>query len=268
MARAWPTLRAPGMTVETPGCCHAQAMATWAGVTSSPESATERGELARRVEAGCVVDAGEGLAHVEGAAVAVVGAVVVGARRSCPCRYLPERRPEASGTRAMMPTPAAAAAGSTSLERLHPEGVEDDLDARDVGPGDRAERLVDRLDADAVGRDDLILDEPVQDVVRRVVVDDLARRAVQLHQFDPLHAEVAPGPVEPGPEVRLHVVGRHLLRTASHLGRDREARVRVRRDELPDEPLAAPVAVHISSVEERDARPAPTRPVRRVRRPR
>ena len=32
--------------------------------------------------------------------------------------YLPESSPEASGTRAMMPTPAASAAGSTSSSGL------------------------------------------------------------------------------------------------------------------------------------------------------
>lgn len=46
-----------------------------------PGGPDERGELLRRLDAGGVVDAGEGLADVEGAAVAVVGAVVVGGER-------------------------------------------------------------------------------------------------------------------------------------------------------------------------------------------
>jgi hypothetical protein len=70
----------------------------------------EGGELLRGLYAGVVVDAGEGLAGVERLAVPVVGAVS--------CRYLPDSRPEASGTRAMIATSAAFAAGSTSARGL------------------------------------------------------------------------------------------------------------------------------------------------------
>ena len=34
LAEAWETLRAPGITVDTPGCCQIHAMAACAGVTS------------------------------------------------------------------------------------------------------------------------------------------------------------------------------------------------------------------------------------------
>ena len=154
----------------------------------------------------------------------------------------------------MMPTPGGRGGGQHLVERLHPERVEDDLDARDVRAGDGAERLVGGLDADAVRRDDLLVDEAVEHVVRRVVVDDLARRAVQLHEVDGVDAEVAARAVEPRAEVGLDVVRRHLLLAAAHLGRDGEAGVGVVGDEAADDLLAAAVAVDVGGVVERHAR--------------
>ena len=110
LPRACATLRAPGMTVETPGCCDHPAQGALAGSDPLGQQLAEGG---RGIDARVEVDPGERLADVERLAVAVVGAVVVVGEDARARVYLPDSRPEASGTRAMMPTPAAAAAGST-----------------------------------------------------------------------------------------------------------------------------------------------------------
>ena len=70
--------------------------------------------------------------------------------------YRPDSSPEASGTRAMMPTPAACGGGQHLIQRLAPERVQDDLHAGHAGPGDRGQGLGAGLDADPVGGDALL----------------------------------------------------------------------------------------------------------------
>ena len=90
--------------------------------------------------------------------------------------YLPDSSPLASGTRAMMPTPAPAAAGSTASSGLSRNMFRMICTLATRGPGDRGQRLLDGLDADAVGRDALLGDHLVECVEDRVVLVDRRRR--------------------------------------------------------------------------------------------
>jgi hypothetical protein len=92
--------------------------------------------------------------------------------------------------------------------------------------------------------------ERVEDGVRG---EHGGRRAVQLDQVEPVGAQVDPGPVGPGAEVFQRVVLWSLLDPAAHLGRDHNALPGVAGQEAPDDALAAPVAVDVGRVEERDS---------------
>ena len=153
----------------------------------------------------------------------------------------------------MIPTPASRAAGSTLLERLEAEGVEDDLHRRDAGPRDRRERLVAGLDRDAVGGDAPLLDERVEVGEERVVLDHGGRRGVELHEVEPLDAEVLARAVGPLAEARRRVLGVLQRHAAPHLGRDERALAGVLGEHAADQPLAAAVAVDVGRVDERDA---------------
>jgi hypothetical protein len=73
----------------------------------------ERGKLPNGREANFVRHTGERLTNVERLTVLVERPVVVG-REVVVSSYFPDSKPDARGTRAMMPTPASRAAGSTS----------------------------------------------------------------------------------------------------------------------------------------------------------
>jgi hypothetical protein len=139
------------------------------------------------------------------------------------------------------------------VEGLQPEGVQDDLDARDMRPGDRGQRLAGLLDAHAVRGDRAVRDQGVERVVHPVVLVDGGRRAVQLHEVERVLSEVRPRPVRPLPEVLERVRLGGLWQAAAHLGGDGERHGRVRRQEGADDALAAPVAVDVRRVEQRDA---------------
>ncbi len=83
-------------------------------------------------------------------------------------------------------------------------------------------------------------------------------RAVQLDEVERLDAEVGPRAVGPGAEGVQRVGVRDVrVGAAAHLRRDHDRAARARgalREEPPDEALAAPVAVHVGRVEERDPR--------------
>ena len=117
--------------------------------------------------------------------------------------------------------------------------------------GDGGQRLGGGLDADAVGADRALLDQPVQRVVGGVVVDRRARRAVQLHEVEGVDGEVAAGPVGPRAEVLERVVLRHLVDPAAHLRGHGQALVVAQ--EAADDLLAAAVAIDVGGVEEGDA---------------
>jgi hypothetical protein len=122
-----------------------------------------------------------------------------------------------------------------------------------VRPGDGGERLLDLLDADAVGRHGAVGHEGVQGVVHLVVAVDRGRRAVQLHQVEGVHPEVAARAVGPGAEVGQHVVLRDLVQPPAHLGGHGEVEVGVVGEEPADQRLAATVAVDVGGVEQGDA---------------
>jgi hypothetical protein len=77
---------------------------------------------------------------------------------------------------------------------------------------------------------------------------------VQLHQVEPVDAEVAARPVDPAAEVLEVVVLRFLVESAAHLGGHGEPGVGMRRGEAADDLLAATVPVDVRGVVERDAR--------------
>jgi hypothetical protein len=131
------------------------------------------------------------------------------------------------------------------------QAVQDDLDGRDMRAGQRRQRLFARLDTHAVRLDAALGHHLVQRVVHRVGRIHRRRRAVQLDQVERLDAEVAARPVVPLAEVRADVVLRHLLDPAAHLGRHED--VAAFGEEPADQALAAPVAVDVGRVEERDA---------------
>ena len=150
----------------------------------------------------------------------------------------------------MRPTPACCGDGEDLVDGLEAERVGDDLHGGDVRPRNGRERLVDALDADAVRRDGFLLDQGVEGVEHRVVGVDRGRRAVQLDQVEDVDAEVAARPVGPGAEVLQHVVLRHLVHPAAHLGGHRDGGVGPVGEEAADDRLAATVAVHVGGVEE------------------
>ncbi len=76
---------------------------------------------------------------------------------------------------------------------------------------------------------------------------------MQLDEVKPVHAEVDPRPVGPGTEARQREVLRYLRYPPAHLGGDHDALTDVIGKEPSDDPLAAPVAVHVRGVKERDS---------------
>ena len=194
----WAGLRAPGMTTETPGWSRIQRSANWAIVAPAGSQGIRRRTASRPVAKSTPEK-------------------VSPTSKASPCRlyvrwsssanvvfssYLPESRPLASGTRAMMPTPAACAAGRTSSSGFRRNAFRMICTRRDVRPRDRGQRLGAGLDTDAVRRDAALVDQSVERVEDRVGGVDRRRRAVQLHQVDRVDAEVLPGAVVPGAEVR------------------------------------------------------------------
>ena len=95
-----------------------------------------------------------------------------------------------------------------------------------------------------------VVDELVERVEDGVVLVDLVGRAVQLHEVDPLDAEVRARARVPGAKRLAVVVLRQLLDAPAHLRRDED--LRVTRAQLAAELLAAAVAVDVGGVEERD----------------
>ena len=87
-------------------------------VPAGASASTSRPNSCAATQAGVVVHAGERLADVEGAAVAGCNERWSSSANRVPASYFPESRPEASGTRTMMPTPASLAAGNTSSSGL------------------------------------------------------------------------------------------------------------------------------------------------------
>ena len=120
-------------------------------------------------------------------------------------------------------------------------------------PRDRGQRLVAGLDRHAVGGDAALLDERVELGEERVVLDHGGRRAVQLHEVEPLDPEVLARAVVPLAEARRRVLGVLLRHAAPHLRRDERPLTGKLREDAADQALAAAVAVDVGGVDERDA---------------
>ena len=233
------------MTAVTPG---------WSMTQRSANAAVGRvagdlGDLPGGGDADVEGHAGEGLADVEGLAVAVEVPVVVGGERR---RLVVLAGQQAAGQRhpGEDADPARAAAGQQLLQGLAPEDVEDHLDGLHARVLQGGQPLGDGLHRDAVGGDRLLRDQRVEGVVDPLVGVDRRRRAVQLHQVEGVDAEVAAGPVDPGAQV----LGRVLLRlegvgAPAGLGGDERA-LRARGERLADALLRAAVAVDVGGVEQ------------------
>jgi len=114
---AWSVLRAPGITLVTPGCWIPSAMP----IEKDPGASGLRGsgdgrELPGRPDASLEADTRERLPDVERLTAGVVVAMIVGGERGV-LGVPPDSRPDASGTRAMMPT-RRGRGGQHPLKRL------------------------------------------------------------------------------------------------------------------------------------------------------
>ena len=198
-------------------------------------------------QTGLVVDAGEGLADVEGLAVAVEVPVVVFGEPGLG-RVPARQEARGQGHARDDADPRLLGGGQHRFERLLPERVEDDLDAGHVRPLDRRQRLLARLDADSVGPHPPFGDHRVEVVEDRLGVVDRRGRAVQLHQIQRVDAEVRPRVVVPGAEVLGAVVLEGLLHAPPHLGGHGDARVAPQQG--AHEPLGPAVPVDVGGVEE------------------
>ena len=155
----------------------------------------------------------------------------------------------------MIPTPAAAAAGSTRSSGLSRNALRMICTDGDAAGGRwrvSAWSTVSTLTPYAAIEPSSTSASSASYVASSSI--DRRRRAVQLHEVERSMPRLRPRAVDPRAEVVGRVVLRHLLDAAAHLGGDREARVRVLGEEAADELLAAAVAVDVGGVEEGDAR--------------
>src|SRR3954471_15325689 len=256
LPRTCSTVRAPGMTAVRPGWSMTQRSAN-AEVGASPAIAATSRAASRPTWNGTP----EKVSPTSKASPCRLKLRWSSAANVVDSSYLPVSSPLASGTRARMPTCARWAAGSSSssgLARetlgLAPEDVEDDLDGLHPGMLQRGQPLGHGLDRDAVGGDRLLLDEGVEGVVDPLVGVHGRRRAVQLDQVQGVHAQVAPGLVDPRPQVlRRVLLGDEGVGTPADLGGDEGALPAVGQRLL--DPLLGPaVAVDVRGVQQGDAR--------------
>jgi hypothetical protein len=153
----------------------------------------------------------------------------------------------------MIATPSSGRRRQDLLQRLGPEGVEDDLHTHHAGSRDRGEGFRAGLDRHSVCRDPPLLHELVESVENLVAVQDARRGAVQLDEVEGVHVEVGPTTVDPCAESLQRERFRHMgIGTSTHLGRD-EDRLLLVGDPLgahpADQSLRAPVAIDIGGVE-------------------
>src|SRR5690606_18637128 len=210
----------------------------------------QRTQLLHRCQADLVGHAGEGLADVEGLAVAVEVAVVAfleaGIRAELAAEHAAGQRYARDHRHA-----AALGLGEEQLRRAQAEHVEDDLHAGDVRVFDRLEGFLDALDAHAVARDRAALDQPLQVFEQLRVVVGVGRRAMQLQQVEGLDLQVAAAAVDPLLQVLRDVAG-HLLpgQATPGLGRHERALAAALLEHARDQALGMAVAVHVGGVDE------------------
>ena len=168
--------------------------------------------------------------------------------------YLPESRPLASGTRAMMPTPASTAAGSTRSSGLRRKTLRMICTLATFG------RAIARSASSTVSTETPYAarlpcsTSAVEGVEDPVVVVDGRGRAVQLHEVERVDAEVLAAAVGPGAQgVGGERLGHVRVGAAAALGHDGQAGVGPLAQQPADEPLAAAVAVDVGRVEHRHA---------------
>ena len=250
----------------TPGWSRTQRSANWAIVAPGGDERREPAHGPRPVAKSTPAKVSP---DVERLAVAVVGAVVVG-RTWCRSSYLPDSSPLASGTRAMMPTPAAAAAGSTSSSGFSRNMFRMICTRRDAAvarslsaPRRTSRRSRRRRRSRRSSTSVSSASKTASSLIHR------RRRAVQLHEVERVDAEVLARAVGPGAEVGRACSSRAAGRRAGpSSSRRRDAHPAELREDAPDEPLAAAVAVDVRGVDEGHARRRARSRAPRARRPR
>src|SRR5215216_1240977 len=205
------------------------------------------------IEAGLEGYAGEGLAPIEGPALAVEVAVVVGGELTVGTHLAGE---EAAGERDAGDDADVPLLGEREelLGGLLAEDVEDDLDGLHAGIPERHPRLLDLLDTDAIVSHLARRLQTIQGLEGRVLAIYLGRRTVELEEVQGLDPEVLEAPLDEAGEVIVIVApGGVGVEATPGLGGDEDLVAGALFQELADEPLAAAVAVDVRRVEEADA---------------
>ena len=193
------------------------------------------------------------LTDVEGLTMPVVRAMIVIAELRLG-RHLAGEQPTRQRHSDDDPDVAGYRFAEEQLGRAVSQHVEDDLYRRDTGVLDRLECLLDLFDAHAV----VPQLAPGHHVVQRLEhlrpVVDLRRRAVELEQIQCLHVEIGPAAIDKRLDALSCVTIRRVgVQAASCLGRHHHPKVGSLGAKPSDQLLAAPVAVDIGGVVERDA---------------
>ncbi len=213
--------------------------------TSSLSSATA-------AESDVVRHAGERLANVEGFAVAVVAAVIVG-REDRVGPHLSGEHPAGEGYANDHTDIGLRGEIEEPICRSLPENVEDYLHRLNTRVLDRLHRFLYPLDADAVVADFPRNLQGVEFAEQLGSVVDVGRRAVQLQEVEGVRIEIRQTAIDESLDVLAGVaVGSMGAETAPHLGGNNEVVAWPLPNEAGHEPLAAPVAVHIGRVDEAD----------------
>ena len=213
-------------------------------------------ERAQSVDGGelrSIVDSGEGFALIEGGAVAIEGAMVIGGKVARGSQ-LSRQHPGGEGETRQNGHLPLSGLREESLGRALSEEVVDDLDRLNSRILDRLECLLDAFDADAVEADLSRSDETIKGVEDLRVVVDICRRAVQLEEVERLSLKETETAFDKGGQVPESIAGGDVgIEPPASLGSNEDL-CGALTPELGQEALAAAITVDIGSIEEVDAK--------------
>jgi hypothetical protein len=166
--------------------------------------------------------------------------------------YFPLSSPLASGTLAMIPTPAAAAAGSTCSSGLRRSTFRMICTLATFGRAIACSASSTVSTETPYAAIAFSSTELVQAVEDPVVGEHGSRRAVQLHEVEGVHAEVLAAAVGPAAHrLEGERLGHVRVGAPAELGRDGDAGALL--EQLADQAARCAVAVDVGGVEERHA---------------